>query len=453
MKKVSSVLLKILLAFISAVVIFLLFAIAPVNRTLPHEQAFYPLMKEEIDRVLGSEANQTNDTAALQIGFARVSITPSYPTSTAGYVKRKGAKFSSIRDSVWVRSVMLKRGAQEVAIVSLDMLIVPPVLYRELERKAEAAGFPISRIYLGATHTHNSIGNWDDHLVGQIYAGDFDHGLITFLADQIVTAVQQSKKDLQSGTLRYGVIPVKEAVNNRVIKGGPVDSLFHALEFNRTDGTKGIFTSFSAHATCMGASDHRLSRDYPGALVDNLEKKGYDFAIFMAGAVGSHAPGAGMDDADERIRKMGEVLNDAVDDVQWSEVEADLLRFHRLPLLLGQQQIKVLPNWRVREWLSLPLMGAYTPTLTYLQFGNLVMLGTPCDYSGMLTNTLYQSAGQRGLHVFVTSFNGGYIGYVTPDEYYDLVHYETQTMNWYGPGNGGYIQECLLRMLEKASSP
>ena len=39
----------------------------------------------------------------------------------------------------------------------------------------------------------------------------------------------------------------------------------------------------------------------------------------------------------------------------------------------------------------------------------------------------------------VTSFNGGYIGYITNDKWYDLKEYETFTMNWFGPYNGSYF--------------
>jgi neutral ceramidase len=31
------------------------------------------------------------------------------------------------------------------------------------------------------------------------------------------------------------------------------------------------------------------------------------------------------------------------------------------------------------------------------------------------------------------------------DKYYDKSHYETRLMNWYGPGNGAYLTECLLK--------
>ena len=56
-------------------------------------------------------------------------------------------------------------------------------------------------------------------------------------------------------------------------------------------------------------------------------------------------------------------------------------------------------------------------------------------------------AASAGVFPIVTSFNGGYIGYVTPEKYYDIDHYETQLMNWYGPANGEYIKETLEKLL------
>ncbi len=71
------------------------------------------------------------------------------------------------------------------------------------------------------------------------------------------------------------------------------------------------------------------------------------------------------------------------------------------------------------------------------------MLGTPCDFSGEFNPAIDSVADHLEAHAMVTSFNGSYIGYVTPRSRYDIVHYETQLMNWYGPGTGEYLVVCL----------
>jgi neutral ceramidase len=445
MKKAVFVILKVLGIFLAALLVFISLSIAPVDRNLPEAFVYYDRMMSSIDHKL--QDPPALDGSPYSIGFGKASITPSFTTPTAGYVKRKGAHFSGVRDSIFVRTMVIRQEQTEVAMVSLDMLIVPPLLYNQLAVELPESDFSIDQVYLGATHSHNSIGQWDDHLVGEIYAGGYNEELIAFLARQIVASIRQARADIQPGVLRYASIPVRSAVNNRLIRGGPVDSLLHMVEVVREDGTRGMLTSYSAHATCMSSADLRLSRDYPGELVDKIESNGYAFAMFMAGAVGSHAPASGAD-GDEKIKAMASMLFEATYSAEWKELKVSGLEFYRIPLQLGKQQIKILPNWRVREWLSLRLLGEHPSALTVLRIGDLVLFGTPCDFSGLLTHPVYQRARELQVYALVTSFNGGYIGYITPDEYYDLEKYETQTMNWYGPGNGTYIQECLLDIMD-----
>ncbi|MDL5045104.1 neutral/alkaline non-lysosomal ceramidase N-terminal domain-containing protein [Oscillatoria amoena NRMC-F 0135] len=443
-KKVLTVIVRTLLAVVAVVILFLMFSIAPIDRALPSDQPFYESMQEQIDQQI--QRGVSADSSPFSVGFGKASITPNHPTTLAGYVKRRGAQFSGIRDSVFVRTMIIEKGHSRVAVVSLDMLLVPPILYQRLTEMLPSINFSIDQVYLGATHTHNSVGQWDNHLVGEIYAGDFDPELIEFITDQILHSIQQANTSTVRATVAYGNTAVPEAVTNRLVEDGPVDSLLHILEVVREDGSKGIFTSFTAHATCMASADLRLSRDYPGELVDRLEANGYTFAMFMAGAVGSHAP-VHKKNGDQKIQKMADLLFNAVQKIQPVPENTKILTFNRVQLLLGRQQIKALPNWRVRPWLSSLLLGEHETHFSMLRIGDVVLLGTPCDFSGMLTQAVYRQAEQLGMHAFITSFNGGYMGYVTPDDLYDLEKYETQTMNWYGPGNGRYFQDCMTRIL------
>ncbi|MFN3840189.1 MAG: neutral/alkaline non-lysosomal ceramidase N-terminal domain-containing protein [Cyclobacteriaceae bacterium] len=445
-RKVLAVFVRIVIAVVAVVILFLAVSIAPIDRTLPADQTYYAEMMAQIDSVL-SRPVQT-DTNALQVGFAKVSITPSFVTATAGYVKRKGKPFSAIRDSVFVRTMAISSGGDMYFIVSLDMLIVPPLLYKRLADNLPQSGYAIDQVFLGATHTHNSLGEWDSSTVGEIYAGDYNNELMNFLVQQVLQSLHKAAAAVKPAELHYGTMAVSDAVTNRLIRNGPVDSLLHILEIGYEDGSKCILTSFPAHATCMASADLRLSRDYPGELVDRLEASRYAFAMFLAGAVGSHAP-MREKNGDFKIQQMGSRLAEAVQQASLKPVIGTDVQLFRIPLALGRRQVKVLPKWRVRSWLSSRLMGDHEVYLSVLKTGDVVMLGTPCDFSGMLTAEIYGQAAQHGLHAFITSFNGGYIGYITPDQYYDLDAYETQTMNWYGPGNGKYLQDCLKRIISK----
>ncbi len=120
-----------------------------------------------------------------------------------------------------------------------------------------------------------------------------------------------------------------------------------------------------------------------------------------------------------------------------------------LPLALLEPHPRVIGNWRVRPWLFYALYGDYPSDLKALRIGQTVLLGTPCDFSGELAAELNPLAAKQSVNLMVTSFDGGYIGYVTPDRYYERKTYETRDMNWFGPQNGAYFTEMMAGLLKK----
>jgi neutral ceramidase len=129
-------------------------------------------------------------------------------------------------------------------------------------------------------------------------------------------------------------------------------------------------------------------------------------------------------------------------------VEDSTVSMVRIPLILPDAQVKITENWCVRPWLFESLFGDFQPYITALRVGNIVLLGTPCDYSGELTGPVDAIGKKHNLHPVITSFNGHYIGYITRDDHYDRNHYETRLMNWYGYGNGQYLADCLTRLTD-----
>lgn len=433
-------------AVILLIVLFLLFSVVPINRYDYREQQFY---KTEIQRLdsLKRFPIPVRDSG-YAVGYAAVSITPDHPTALAGHSNRRGKVFSSVHDSIYVRAMVIENGVQRVAIVSADLLIIPPLVAEQL-KTALPSGFTLNNTFLGATHTHNSIGNWADGAAGLLY-GSMDDSITTFITAKIREAIEIAAGNLEPSSIRYTHFPFS-GLRNRVNPEGGLDSLVHVIEVERSDNKKLVLMSYTAHATCISRDDLALSRDYPGLIVDSLENSGYDFAMFMAGAVGSHAGKA--PDTEPNCTQW--IPNQMVTRFGHHKESLALIRdstlgMYRIPLELPSPQVKISRDWKVRPWLFRSAFGEYPVYITLLRIGDLVMVGTPCDYSGELTPQLYNQAMQLNLRVMVTSFNGGYIGYITPDQYYDVDHYETRLMNWYGPGSGGYMSETISRLLDVA---
>jgi hypothetical protein len=243
-------------------------------------------------------------------------------------------------------------------------------------------------------------------------------------------------------------IAMADGVYNRVTDGGPVDPLIRFIEIEQRDSSKLLFLSYTAHATCLFSRDLVLSGDYPGKLTQILESRGYAFAMFMAGAVGSHgpaAPDAGWDCVNWMAEEIAERLQMHREGLR--EIKDTSMEMHRVPLALSMPQPKVLQHLRLRPWLFEAAFGEYPSFISVLRIGDIVFLSTPCDFSGEFNFALDSLARTKEIFPVVTSFNGGYIGYLTPEKYYDVNHHETQLMNWYGPGNGEYVKEALEKLM------
>src|SRR5690606_1474526 len=236
---------------------------------------------------------------------------------------------------------------------------------------------------------------------------------------------------------------------NRVAReAGTIDSLLRVIEIRRTTDTL-LVATFTGHATCDASGSLQISRDYPGVFTDIVEQNGYAFAMFMAGAVGSHgckSATRSMETVNSVGTRLANIFLAERDGLQ--PLQDSSLVMTRTPLELGEPQFKVSKDWRIRPWLFRTVFGTYSPELAALRIGNVMLLGTPCDFSGELMPSIDSAAEAHGMQAMVTSFNGQYIGYITADQWYDVDHYETRLMNWFGPGNGAYVTESLVSVID-----
>jgi hypothetical protein len=120
-------------------------------------------------------------------------------------------------------------------------------------------------------------------------------------------------------------------------------------------------------------------------------------------------------------------------------------------LPLREPHWRISTNWRLRPWIF-NLLNEPTPHyISILKIGNIVLAGTPSDFSGELIPEIEYVAEPLGIDFIATSFNGGYVGYITKDKWYDLHEYETFIMNWFGPYNGAYFVEIIQRLIQLSS--
>ena len=448
LKRIFKIFLIIVGALLAVVLITMVVLLIPQDRDLDRAELVHD-MQERVDSLSSPGRSEHPFTG----GFARENLTPSYFTATAGYGNRFGKKVNSIHDSIYVRCMVIDNGTKKVAIVTADLLLMPPEVAKLLEVELPNIGFTSANTYLGATHSHSSIGNWSHGAAMTLMYGDYDDALVHFIKDRILGAIRKADASKVGASISSAHIPVADAVRNRISRDNPVDSLLRVIRIVRADSAKLLLLNFTAHATCISDGNLILSADYPGRLTQRLEQDGYSFAMFMAGAVGSHA-GKTKEREWPCVEEMSAKLSTALegDEKAFGSATDTTLWMGRVQLELTEAQFKVFKTWRLRPFAFNGLLGDYPEYITALRVGNLLLLGTPCDFSGEFYPALDALARDKGLEVMVTSFNGGYIGYVTPQQYYDVDHYETQLMNWYGPGTGEYLMTCMKMLIDHAAA-
>ena len=321
--KVMRTFLKIFLGFLAIIAIVLFWALEKVDYTPYFKTDYYTSTRSRLDSLSNL---LTVEDGAVEVGFAKVSITPTINASQeqppkgifeqvplAGFGDRKGKPAEGIHDSIFVKAVALKVDDNLLVLVGSDLLIMPPTVSEgALKLVKTQAGILRSQVFFSATHTHSSLGAWSEGLVGEQFAGSANPELVNWLAHQVSETILQSVHDLQPGRIGIGKFEAADFVRNRLVgELGTKDPDFIFVKAQQSTGKNAILGSFDAHATTLGGWNMQVSADYPGYWQRKLESQGVDLAVFFAGSVGSHSA-AGKGEKFEKPRYIGEALADSV---------------------------------------------------------------------------------------------------------------------------------------------
>lgn len=476
MKKI----LKLLTAIVLLLLVLLIICFKSLDTTPYQQTEFYKKELAAIDSVLmrqsekilhkqiysGHVALMSSYSAIeipqLQVGWARINLLPPFTTPIAIDAHRGGKHFEGVHDSIYVRAFVFKQGERKVAYISADLLIIPPSVTKMFATILKKEGFNEDNIFFTATHTHTSLGAWYDSYVGKIFAGKYDERVPKFIAETISKTILEAEKNCSQAKIGYGEFPTQKLVFNRLITQmahlpaalGEVDSLLRIVKIEKETGERAAIITFAAHNTVFHENLMKLSADWCGLLMKQLNGSGkIDFASFSAGAVGSHGPY----EATKEQEAEAEYMADGVAKIVLQNFDSIPVNFVsrismlHVPLCLRDPNLRVSNNIVVRPWLFKKLFGDEKTYINTFQLGNIFFAGMPCDFSGELVNEIDSASDRKNLKLMVTSFNGGYIGYITDSRRYQLNTYETRVMGWFGNNNGDYMSEIVMRVLLKTN--
>lgn len=384
----------------------------------------------------------------LKAAWQRVSITPAALMPMAGYKPRD--HFESVHDTLYARLIGVDNGELTMLFINLDLLLFPPEIKIRLREKLDSAGINVF-LYLSATHTHNGVGGWDDGFTGRLVTGSYHPEYIESVAARLMTAI--ASMDYANATMGYWQAEAGDLVENRLDReNGKTDGKLRGLRWQRSDGRKALMFTFSAHPTSISSTSLALSSDYPGAVINELEKS-YDFGMYMGGMVGSHRFAWTPEHDYDFIEKVAPELSARINATNADSLFAEPpVRAGHFPISFGASQARLTKGWKMRDWLFGLLVHQLGGEVTYLELGNTLLIGLPCDFSGEIYTIegLEAIAAARGKHLIITSFNGDYNGYITFDAHYDRgEREEVMSMNWVGPYYGKYFTDIIKRLIAK----
>lgn len=238
-------------------------------------------------------------------GTAWEEITPDHPVPLLGQMHVRLGQYT--RDPLTVNAVVFADGEQRLALVSIDVCLLPDGLVRSLQQAVAAAtGVAPSAVILTATHTHVA------PCTTSLLAGEADPGFLQQLEQAIVRAVQRALADLEPVALYAGRGYLEQMGWNRrgmrrdgschmywgswkedfVGLEGPRDGEVGVIWATKADGQiKVIIPSFATHPNCVEGESY-YSADLPGQVRRVLRAAlGEDIGVvYLTGAAANTAP-------------------------------------------------------------------------------------------------------------------------------------------------------------------
>jgi len=319
-------------------------------------------------RVSSSPAPFVRVPSPLAVGAAALPIELPVKRPLAGFgLFRPAARGSA---GTWeARAVVIGK----LAIVSLDVLEIPPSLEAVVSRMAG----PDLTVWLCATHTHSGPAGYDPARLPQLFgARRFQPGVFNALAEAASASIAAAAWAQRPARIRWASVANPGLQVARSSSSAPDPTLW-AIEADGEDGLPiATLVAFGAHPTLVSRKDALASPDWPGATAEALERRG-GVGIVVQAIGGDSSAAAEAAGADRRVA-FGEKVAKAALDALSGKPE----------LLAPAQELAedtVNLEWNLDVLLHFPVPGTSEPVATLLRtasIGDLQLVCLPGEVTG-----------------------------------------------------------------------
>ncbi|GEM_PF-3928650 len=277
----------------------------------------------------------------MKAGFGREEIRLNLPISHIWSRLEEDGLVREQLDPLFAHVIAWREKDIKGTFITLDVLAIPYSFTKEVRRELKDKGFNSHAISITATHSHTTpTFRW--------FRGcPKIKGLREEIKRAILKAIEEAEEDMEEAELYWGKSECDINVNRRQIgrvsevndihaPSGDVDKEVVVLKFKRKKGDI-LLINYSAHPITITKNPLVVSADYPGKLVEYLERQIKGTRVqFLQGACGNqNVKIHGDQSTSELVGKiLGEKVKDALKDLQkisGSKVKASIERI-KLPL-------------------------------------------------------------------------------------------------------------------------
>jgi hypothetical protein len=165
----------------------------------------------------------------------RADITPKLGYYLGGWT-RQDRTGQGQHTRLFANALVLRRGDTKVALVSIDLFMVPGGLVQHVAEAVAERGFTEQNVVINASHTHSAAGGYANSpplntaapsmetaadpfsFIALLTAAPADPQLYTFLVEQIAAAVRRADDDLGPAALGWGMAQLVGVTRNRSLE-------------------------------------------------------------------------------------------------------------------------------------------------------------------------------------------------------------------------------------------
>jgi len=235
----------------------------------------------------------------MKVGLARIEITPPVGYVMGGYSARKGGS-TGVQDPLYATALVIRSGAESLAIVSLDLRSFPSERVRDQVRSR----LGIKHVMLCSTHTHSGPLTWEDKSWP-----DSANPWFSATEDAVVALIGEARRREFCARLRSGRGRVYLGHNRRLVgpdvrvtmfwrnekrePTSPLDPTVRVIEIADEEANiRALLVHYACHAVILGPDNREISADWPGFMRRELEQRIGNgvMTLFLQGAGGDINP-------------------------------------------------------------------------------------------------------------------------------------------------------------------